>query len=112
MTFSFTRILGFYLLLLPMFMRETRSVVRSIRMAKRSRTETGNTRYRARVEDERTSPRTLIYIFCARPICAPHFIAIFLCPTDWFHSSYVDRDGRRMFLRAFDMIISPRKTLT
>ena len=92
-------------------MRETRPAVLLVRMANTLRTETGNQRYRARIEDERTSLRILIYIFCTRSICAPHFIAIFLCSTYWFHRSYVDRDGRRMFHRAFDMVIFPRKLL-
>ncbi|EDR05708.1 MFS polyamine transporter [Laccaria bicolor S238N-H82] len=61
-------ICGFYLLLLPLFMRETRSAVLLTRIARKLRKETGDPRYRARVEDERTSLRTLIYISCTRPI--------------------------------------------
>lgn len=58
-------------------MRETRSAVLLTRIAKKLRKNTGDPRYRARVEDERSSLRTLIYISCTRPICALHFIALF-----------------------------------
>ena len=50
-------------------MKETRASVLLVRMAKKIREETGNHRYRARVEDERASLRQLIYISCTRPIC-------------------------------------------
>lgn len=49
-------------------MEETRNGIILTRIAKKMRKETGNGRYRARVEDERTSLRTLIYISCTRPI--------------------------------------------
>ena len=50
-------------------MRETRTVVLLTRMAKKMRKETGNKQYRARVEVDRASLRTLIYISFTRPIC-------------------------------------------
>ena len=50
-------------------MKETRASVLLVRMAKKIRKETGNHRYRARVEDERASLSTLIYISCTRPVC-------------------------------------------
>ena len=50
-------------------MKETRSAVLLTRLAKKLRKETGDSRYRARVEDERASLRTLIYISCTRPLC-------------------------------------------
>ena len=54
---------------MPIFMKETRSAVLLTRLAKKLRKETGDPRYRARVEDERASLRTLIYISCTRPLC-------------------------------------------
>ena len=55
--------------MIPIFMKETRSSVLLTRLAKKMRKETGDNRYRARIEDERASLRTLIYISCTRPIC-------------------------------------------
>lgn len=52
-----------------MIMVETRSAVLLTRIASKIRQETGNSRYRARVEDERDSLKHLIYISCTRPIC-------------------------------------------
>ncbi|KAF5384638.1 hypothetical protein D9757_007464 [Collybiopsis confluens] len=57
-----------YLILLPVIMTETRSSIILIRIARKMRKETGNNRYRARVELERTKLSTLIYISCTRPI--------------------------------------------
>ncbi|KAF7790235.1 hypothetical protein EIP86_001187 [Pleurotus ostreatoroseus] len=54
--------------LIPLLMRETRSAVVLTRIAKRLRKKTGNSRYRARIEDERASLKTLIYISCTRPL--------------------------------------------
>ena len=54
---------------MPLFMKETRSAVLLTRLAKKLRKETGDSRYCAHVEDERTSLRTLIYISCTRPLC-------------------------------------------
>ncbi|KAF9078029.1 major facilitator superfamily domain-containing protein [Rhodocollybia butyracea] len=56
------------LLLVPIIMTETRSSVILMRIAKRMRLETGNWRYRARIEDERMKLGTLIWVSCTRPI--------------------------------------------
>ncbi|KAL0567583.1 hypothetical protein V5O48_014412, partial [Marasmius crinis-equi] len=61
-------IAGVLLLLVPLVMVETRESIILTRLAKRIRKETGDQRYRARVEDERASLRTLIYISCTRPV--------------------------------------------
>ncbi|EKM50095.1 uncharacterized protein PHACADRAFT_264625 [Phanerochaete carnosa HHB-10118-sp] len=53
---------------IPLLMKETRSAVVLTRIAKRMRKRTGDHRYRARVEDERASLRTLIWISCTRPM--------------------------------------------
>ena len=49
-------------------MRETRSSVLLTRLARKLRKETGDNRYRARIEDERASIKTLIFISCTRPL--------------------------------------------
>jgi len=54
--------------MVPIFMKETRSAVLLVRLAKKMRKETGNHRIRARVEDERAALSTLIYISCTRPL--------------------------------------------
>ncbi|KAI1791905.1 MFS general substrate transporter [Ganoderma leucocontextum] len=61
-------LLGVLLVGMPIFMKETRSAVLLTRLAKKLRKETGDVRYRARVEVERASLRTLIYISCTRPL--------------------------------------------
>ena len=61
--------LGIFVIAVPICMKETRSGVLLTRLAKKMRKETGNVHYRARIEDERASLRTLIYISCTRPIC-------------------------------------------
>ncbi|KAJ3729937.1 MFS polyamine transporter [Lentinula guzmanii] len=61
-------ITGFYLILVPIIMKETRSSIILIRIAKRMRKKTGNPRYRARIEDERAKLSTLIWVSCTRPI--------------------------------------------
>ncbi|KAE9388526.1 MFS polyamine transporter [Gymnopus androsaceus JB14] len=61
-------ITGFYLLLVPIIMKETRSSIILTRIAKKIRKETGDHRYRARIEDERMKLTTLIWISCTRPI--------------------------------------------
>ncbi|KAJ7132372.1 MFS polyamine transporter [Mycena epipterygia] len=61
-------ICGAYSILVPIIMRETRSSILLTRLAKKTRKETGDHRYRARIEDERTSLLELIYISCTRPI--------------------------------------------
>lgn len=50
-------------------MSETRSTVILTRLARKLRKDTGNHRYRARVEDERGSFRNLLYVSCTRPLC-------------------------------------------
>ncbi|KAH9479807.1 Ascochitine biosynthesis cluster MFS transporter [Psilocybe cubensis] len=57
-----------YLIILPFIMKETRSSILLTRIAKKLRKETGDHRYRARVEDERAKLRTLIWISCTRPV--------------------------------------------
>ncbi|TCD71762.1 hypothetical protein EIP91_003105 [Steccherinum ochraceum] len=59
---------GLLALSIPIFMRETRAAVLLTRIARKTRKKTGDHRYRARVEDERASLKTLIYISCTRPI--------------------------------------------
>lgn len=59
---------GAYSVLVPLIMRETRSSILLTRLAKKIRKETGDRRYRARIEDERTSLGALIFISCTRPI--------------------------------------------
>ncbi|PBK98999.1 MFS polyamine transporter [Armillaria gallica] len=59
---------GIYIVLLPLIMKETRSSILLTRLAKKIRKETGDKRYRARVEDERASLHTLIFISITRPI--------------------------------------------
>ncbi|KAI0687388.1 major facilitator superfamily domain-containing protein [Cytidiella melzeri] len=54
--------------LIPVLMKETRSAVVLTRIAKSLRKETGDHRYRARVEDDRASLKTLIWIACTRPV--------------------------------------------
>ena len=63
------RISGVFFCIVPFVMSETRSPVLLTRLAKKLRRETGDKRYRARIEDERASLRQLIYISCTRPIC-------------------------------------------
>lgn len=53
---------------------ETRSGVLLTRLARKLRQETGDSRYRARAEDERGSLKSLIYISLTRPICTFSFL--------------------------------------
>lgn len=62
------RICGLYLVLLPFLMKETRSSILLTKIAKKLRKETGDHRYRARVEDERAKLSTLIWLSCTRPL--------------------------------------------
>jgi hypothetical protein len=62
---------GVILALVAAVMKETRSTIILIRLAKKLRKETGDCRYRARAEDEQGNLRTLIYISCTRPLCTP-----------------------------------------
>lgn len=59
-----------YMILLPFTMEETRSSILLMRLARTLRKETGNKRYRARIEDERLSLSKLIWISCTRPVRA------------------------------------------
>ena len=62
------RYCGIYFILV-FFIRETRAGVLLTHLAKKIRKETGDQRYRARIEDERASLTTLILISCTRPVC-------------------------------------------
>lgn len=55
------------LLLIVIFMRETRSTVLLRKLAKKIRKETGDKRYRARIEDEGVDLKRLIWIASTRP---------------------------------------------
>lgn len=68
-THSVNSVTGVFTILVPFLMKETRSAVVLTRIAKKLRKKTGNHRYRARVEDERASLKTLIWISCTRPVC-------------------------------------------
>lgn len=68
---------GVYLILVPIIMKETRASILLMRIARRIRKKSGDHRYRARVEDERASLRTLIYISCTRPICESPSLCLF-----------------------------------
>ncbi|KIY44966.1 MFS general substrate transporter [Fistulina hepatica ATCC 64428] len=61
-------ICGIYVLLVPILMKETRSTIILTRLARKVRRNTGDNRYRARVEDERASLWKLVRISCTRPI--------------------------------------------
>ena len=58
-----------YTLLLTVVMKETRSSILLTQIARKLRKETGDSRYRARVEDERASLSRLIWVSCTRPVC-------------------------------------------
>ncbi|TFK23218.1 drug transporter [Coprinopsis marcescibilis] len=49
-------------------MGETRSAIILIRIARKIRKDTGNPQYRAKIEDERTSLKHLIWTSCTRPL--------------------------------------------
>jgi hypothetical protein len=51
------------------FMKETRSSIILIRMARKVRKDTGDGRYRARVEENKPSLASMIAISCTRPLC-------------------------------------------
>ncbi|RPD64471.1 MFS general substrate transporter [Lentinus tigrinus ALCF2SS1-7] len=59
---------GTFLLTFPFIMRETRPGVLLKRKAERLRKKTGNTHYRARVEDQYPGLSTLIYVSCTRAL--------------------------------------------
>ncbi|KAK2462261.1 hypothetical protein APHAL10511_005757 [Amanita phalloides] len=56
------------LFILVLFMKETRPGVLLTSLAKKIRKETGDERYRSRVEDERGSLAKLIFVSCTRPL--------------------------------------------
>lgn len=60
---------GVLAIAMVLLMKETRSTVLLTKMAKNLRKETGDQRYRARVEDEGASFRTMLKISLTRPIC-------------------------------------------
>ena len=62
-----------YLIAAPIVLKETRTSILLARIAKNKRKETGDNRYRAQIEDERPSLRSLIYLSCTRPICTWNF---------------------------------------
>ncbi|KAF7309455.1 Drug transporter [Mycena indigotica] len=59
---------GVYSLFVPLILTETRTSILLTRLAKKLRKETGDSRYRARIEDERANLMVLIFISCTRPI--------------------------------------------
>ncbi|KAJ7498000.1 MFS polyamine transporter [Mycena galericulata] len=61
-------ICGVYSIIVPLVMRETRSSILLVRLAKKIRKETGDHRYRARIEDQRPSLISMIIVSCTRPI--------------------------------------------
>ncbi|KAF5355343.1 hypothetical protein D9758_006075 [Tetrapyrgos nigripes] len=61
-------ICAIYLVLVPLIIRETRSSIILRRLAKRIRKETGDNRYRARIEEEHVSLLKLMHVACTRPI--------------------------------------------
>lgn len=64
----FHSITGLYLCILPFILKETRSTIILTRMAKKLRKDTGDARFRARVEDANISLKKLIWISCTRPM--------------------------------------------
>lgn len=60
---------GALAVVIPLFMGETRSSVLLKRLARKMRKETGDQRYRARVEDELPSLRSLMFVSATRPLC-------------------------------------------
>lgn len=62
---------GFILFLaIITFMKETRGSVLLTKIAKKMRKDTGDSKYRARIEDERGSLKSLMLVSLTRPICA------------------------------------------
>ncbi|KAJ7466776.1 MFS general substrate transporter [Mycena galericulata] len=59
---------GLCILLTIAVLQETRTGVLLTRKAKKLRAETGDARYRARVEDERTGMRALLWVSATRPL--------------------------------------------
>lgn len=81
--YSLTRTAGLFIIMVPLLMTETRATVLLMRKARKLRKQTGNPRYRARIEDELPSLRTLIYMSCTRPLCGlpcrTSFIIVHVC---------------------------------
>ena len=63
------RAAGVVLVTLIVFMRETRKSVVLTRIAKNLRKKTGNEQYKARVEIEKQSLKSLLIVSCTRPLC-------------------------------------------
>ncbi|OJA21192.1 hypothetical protein AZE42_01354 [Rhizopogon vesiculosus] len=59
---------GVYFIIVLLFMRETRSTIILIRMARKVRKDTGDGRYRARAEENKPSLASMIWISCTRPL--------------------------------------------
>ncbi|KAJ7463631.1 major facilitator superfamily domain-containing protein [Mycena latifolia] len=57
-----------YSVLVLLVMRETRMSILLARLARKMRKETGDERYRARVEDKRANLASMIVVSCTRPI--------------------------------------------
>ena len=66
---SILSVSGAYFISVLLFMRETRSAVILMRMARKRRKETGDSRFRARVEETKPSLASLVWISCTRPLC-------------------------------------------
>jgi hypothetical protein len=63
------RAAGVVLVALVLFMRETRRSVVLARIARNLRKRTGNEQYKARVEIEKQSLKSLLIVSCTRPLC-------------------------------------------
>ncbi|KAF9038954.1 MFS polyamine transporter [Hymenopellis radicata] len=61
-------ICAIFIILLPIVMKETRASIVLRGIARKTRKETGNPRYRARVEVEGPCLKKLVFISCTRPI--------------------------------------------
>jgi len=72
---------GTILVLVVAVMKETRSTIILIKLAKKLRQDTGDHQYRARAEVERGNIRSLLYISCTRPLCTLWFSLIWY--SDW-----------------------------
>ena len=83
-------------------MQETRSGVLLTRLAKKIRKETGDNRYRARIEDERASLWTLIRISCTRPLCKYINLLFLFLPIE----TYLDLTLTEPIVAAFSVRIA------
>jgi len=66
---SILSVSGAYFISVLLFMRETRSAVILMRMARKRRKETGDSRFRARVEETKPRLASMVWISCTRPLC-------------------------------------------